>query len=185
MAKQIRLACTKTKPGYDLRFTFVEAGDPIGHGRKSIADKHKLVIECLEGRTKGERPTQVIDALTCMHFPDELAVFENLVLSQADTDTLRTWALKAIVAKAVASGEGVVDACIAIDVSPRINSVSIVSYAATRYAAFMVNGRTQEILLEDGMTAAESLQKTASDFRARALRYLAFAEAAETASRAI
>ena len=185
MTNTIRFVSMQSNPAFNVQCTFVGAGQPIGHGRDGFADKHKLVIECTSLRDGGYKVTHVIDALTCMHFPNELSVFENVTLSTADTDTLRTWTLKALVAKNVEDGADDKDACPPIDVLPRIDKVNTIRYGSARYAVFEVNGRNQQFLLDDDMPASESLRKTASDFRAKALRYLAWADATESAARVI
>lgn len=185
MTNTIRFVSVQSNPVFDVSCTFVEAGQPIGHGRDGIAEKHKLVITCTSRGDDGFNFTQVIDALTCMHFPNELSVFADVTLSMADTDTLRTWTLKALVAKNVEDGAGDKDACPPIDVLPRIDKVNTIRYGSARYAVFEVNGRNQQFLLDDDMPASESLRKTASDFRAKALRYLAWADATESAARVV
>ncbi|MBV7542020.1 hypothetical protein [Acidovorax sp. sic0104] len=170
-------------PVHNVRCTFVRKGEPLHYGLEGFADAQSVVIEAapLDGVTGPV--VNVIKAKATMSFATEYSAFSGVTLSETDTDALREWALQHMVSQTELLTNGnLPDERPAIDVPMKIDKVATIRHGSSRYAVILAKGRDHQILLDDEIPAAESLRKHAADNRARALRYLAYADMADAAA---
>lgn len=183
MNNTISFRSMRTNPVHDVHCTFVRQGEALHHGREGVAIEHSIVIEVTPRDGVTGQVVNVIQANACMSFPSEYSAFADVTLSMADTDSLRNWALQHLVSQTELMTKGnLPDERPVIDVPMKIDKVAMIRHGSSRYAVILAKGRDHQILLEDDLPAAESLRKTAADNRARALRYLAYADMADAAA---
>lgn len=183
MKNTISFTSVQTNPVHDVLCTFVRQGEPLHHGREGVADEHSIVIEVTPQDGVTGKVVSVIKANASMSFPNEYSAFADVTLSMADTDALRHWALQHLVSQTELMTKGnLPDERPVIEVPMKIDKVATIRHGSSRYAVILAKGRDHQILLDDELAAADSLRKFAADNRARALRYLAYADMAEAAA---
>lgn len=183
MKNTISFCSMQTNPVHDVHCTFVRQGEPFHNGREGVAGEHSIVIVATPRDGVTGQVVNVIKANACMSFPSEYSAFANVTLRMADTDALRHWALQHLVSQTELMTKGnLPDERPVIDVPMKIDKAAMIRHGSSRYAVILAKGRDHQILLDDDLPAAESLRKFAADNRARALRYLAYADLADAAT---
>lgn len=183
MKNTISFTSVQTNPVHDVHCTFVRQGEPLQHGREGVAGDHSIVIAVTPRDGVTGQVVNVIKANASMSFPSEYSALADVTLSMADTDALRHWALQHLVSQTELMTKGnLPDERPVIDVPIKIDKVAMIRHGSSRYAVILAKDRDHQILLDEAMPAAESLRKFAADNRARALRYLAYADMADAAA---
>jgi len=185
MEKVIRFNSEQQEPGFELCFTFVNTGEPLGDKVKGVADEPKVIVQAQKRDGDGAQLIVVSARLVAglryryAPFPDR-----QINLSPQDTFALKDWVLKELTGPASTPiSESYPSAQVAAAAQSLVERVSFYRSGAARFAKLHGPcGFETQILLADNGTAAESLKATAADWRARASRFSNLAALAEAAA---
>lgn len=185
MEKVIRFNSEQRERGFELCFTYVNTGEPLGDDVEGIADEPKVIVQA---QTRNGDCAQLIVVsarlLAGLRYRYKPFADDALNLSPPDTFVLKDWVLKQLTGPGnQRSSEPHPSAQVAAAAQALVERVSFYRTGAAQFAKLHGPGGFEtQILLSDSGSPADSLRSTAAEWRARASRLSGMAALAEAAA---
>lgn len=155
------------------RFTFIDPGEPIGHGVSGCADVAKVVFQSwIDGSSDGEQRVINASTLAMVSGHCTFAPLLGTTLSKTDAGSLAIWSRHHLAR------------CASVKhplPSPPVR-LSIQCGASGRYATIISPVTDMSVRLDPNQSDFDCLQAAAAEWRRKAMRYEEMAKTAEAAA---